>query len=105
MVRLQRVARGEKGDFIAVGVTEEDGYPAAVELRPTDGSVKRKAIGSGGAGGVGAKMTLRTSKSGDQIWVMGMAQEGTKAGGLLRTSTRPTFIWRTESARLYEHSP
>ena len=28
-----------------------------------------------------------------------------KAGGLLRTSTRPTLTRRTESARLYEYSP
>ena len=34
MVRLQRVARGEKGEFIAVGVTEEDGYPAGACTRP-----------------------------------------------------------------------
>ena len=27
------------------------------------------------------------------------------AGGLLRTSTRPTLNRRTEAARLYEHSP
>jgi len=28
-----------------------------------------------------------------------------QAGGLLRTTTPPTFNRRTESARLYEHSP
>ena len=28
-----------------------------------------------------------------------------KAGGVLRTSTRPTLNRRTESALLYEHSP
>ena len=36
--------------------------------------------------------------------VSGLDNTSPKAGGLLRTSTRPTLNQRTESARMYEHS-
>jgi hypothetical protein len=57
-VRLHRVVRAKDGNFIAVGVTEEDGYAAAVEIT-IDGTVKRKFIstvsGDRGGGEIGER--------------------------------------------------
>ena len=86
-VRLQRVVRGKDGNFIAVGVTEEDGYPAAIELSPSDGTVNRKVVSTGVGGlmmdasgnkegSTSAGVTVRTIDGGAEIWMMGLAQDG-----------------------------
>lgn len=50
-VRLHRVARvPSTGKFIAFGVTEDDGAPAAIEMDPKTGEVTRKAIATGAVG-------------------------------------------------------
>lgn len=50
-VRLHRVARvPSTGTFIAFGVTEDDGAPAAIEMDPKTGEVTRKAIATGAVG-------------------------------------------------------
>ena len=81
-VRLHRVALAkDRTRIVAVGVTEEDGYPAAVELAVKDGSVTRKAVGSsvGGLTNLPTATALKTDPGGgEEIWVMVPLQDGAK---------------------------
>lgn len=77
-VRLQRLARAKSGALVAVGVTAEDGFPAAVELSPADGAVARKAVSTGPSASASSGLTVRSVDGGAAIWMMGLAEDGAK---------------------------
>lgn len=81
-VRLHRVtADPTTGKFIAFGVTEDDGAPAAIEMDPKTGEVTRKAIASGsgavGLSGCPRGTTLAVGADGN-VFASGVTADGAK---------------------------
>ena len=93
--------RVEKIDGLAVAVTINGLYTVPVTLTP---KVDATAV----VDTVFYSATFAPMETGAYIVNADFLRpDGTrkKAGGVLRTSTRPTFNRLTESARPYEHSP
>ena len=77
-VRLRRVAVAADGTFVAFGVTETDGNPAAIEIDPKDGSTRRAVVSAAANGLDDAPATVRVAEDG-AVYVSGVAREGAKA--------------------------
>ena len=77
-VRLRRVAVAADGAFVAFGVTEGDGNPAAIEIDPKDGSTRRAVVSAAANGLDDAPAAVKTAADG-AVWVSGVARDGAKA--------------------------
>ena len=77
-VRLRVVAVAADGTFVAFGVTETDGNPAAIEIDPKDGSTRRAVVSAAANGLDDAPATVQVAEDG-AVYVSGVAREGAKA--------------------------
>ena len=73
-IRLQRIARLGAAHFVAVGVSEEEGAPAAVEMRVADGHVTRKGV----AGTGGLQGAIVVASKGKTARAAAMSHDGAK---------------------------